>query len=205
MLTPEKQGVAKDKDKADTKRLARCGKCINCKSQVRRFIPCTLDSLNAGITGSGVARAPGLSPALHSTSLATPSAASAAPNRPPFALRWPASNLITVSSGTLQDCGNCYNCADKPKFGGPGAHTACCMRSLPPACVESASRPLAALAPNLAANFSTCNALLAALAVHPTPPAPVSPPPDARPPAHAFRHQEAGMHQPQVLAHGAAR
>ena len=44
MLTPEKQGVAKDKDKADTKRLARCGKCINCKSQVRRFIPCTLDS-----------------------------------------------------------------------------------------------------------------------------------------------------------------
>ena len=27
--------MEKDKDKADTKRLARCGKCVNCKSQVR--------------------------------------------------------------------------------------------------------------------------------------------------------------------------
>jgi hypothetical protein len=37
MQTPEKSlaVMEKDKDKADTKRLARCGKCVNCKSQVR--------------------------------------------------------------------------------------------------------------------------------------------------------------------------
>ena len=37
MQTPEKSLAVmdKDKDKADTKRLARCGKCVNCKSQVR--------------------------------------------------------------------------------------------------------------------------------------------------------------------------
>lgn len=36
MQTPEKAMTDKDKDKekSDTKRLARCGKCINCKSQV---------------------------------------------------------------------------------------------------------------------------------------------------------------------------
>ena len=48
MQTPEKSlaGMDKDKDKADTKRLARCGKCVNCKSQVRS------SALNAAPTES---------------------------------------------------------------------------------------------------------------------------------------------------------
>lgn len=58
MLTPVKGGGAKEKEKDNTKRLARCGKCANCKSQ---------------------------------------------------------------------DCGACYNCADKPKFGGPGIKKQACV------------------------------------------------------------------------------
>merc|ERR1719443_1117607 len=28
---------------------------------------------------------------------------------------------------TRQDCGTCYNCADKPKFGGPGVKKQACI------------------------------------------------------------------------------
>ena len=40
LTTPIKQPApSKDKEKADTKRLARCGKCANCKSQVSTNAP----------------------------------------------------------------------------------------------------------------------------------------------------------------------
>ena len=204
MLTPEKQSTAKEKEKADTKRLARCGKCINCKSQVRRYTLRPQVS-NAGIDGICGARSPRRPAWPHPTSPVTQSAASAAQNRARSALCLPASDLITSHRITLQDCGNCYNCADKPKFGGPGAHATSRVCSLPSAYAERASRPPAALAPNLTAVFrGTCDTLtLRNRASHRY--SRTFGLSHARPPAHARRHQEAGMHQPQVLAHGAAR
>lgn len=37
-----------------------------------------------------------------------------------------------LCSPSAQDCGNCYNCQDKPKFGGPGARST--LARLPPLC-----------------------------------------------------------------------
>lgn len=148
---PKSTGGASQKKEADKekdKRLARCGKCINCKSTVRAhlWLP---HSPEPAISACGAARARSVaSAAIH-----------AASERSSIGLR--AHILLLAWLGWLlsgkpndgtrsrlpkrhallsaQDCGNCYNCQDKPKFGGPGARST--LAQPPPLC--RALRPAA--------------------------------------------------------------
>lgn len=118
MLTPVKGGSAKpcsDKDKDNNKRLARCGKCTNCKSQASA----------RGIGPLHLCPKPEVTPAIALQPRAAHDPASLRSSgdllRHADASQRALLAHLSALLPLLQDCGACYNCADKPKFGGPGA------------------------------------------------------------------------------------
>ena len=116
---PVLKNAGKESPKENTKRLARCGKCNNCKSQVcTKGLRCEWGSVSAEceLARMGMRY---LIPSDPHPNAETP--ARAAPKR----LLSPDSPSAQTCLG-VQDCGSCYNCADKPKFGGPGTRAPLC-------------------------------------------------------------------------------
>ena len=120
--TPPKMQKKSKESEADTKRLARCGRCVSCKAQVRLTPPCDVCRLTRLLRAPETcahcalrliwARRPDLVCIQTSSRPPIPRTRAQSPCSP---------HDYAASCVWFQDCGNCYNCADKPKFGGPGA------------------------------------------------------------------------------------